>query len=238
MTTRIKTVGCNFAKLVPDPKHAAAIEDAVRRVHKCTILATELLNLHVRDRLANHGGAGLDRVFDANWLLNAYNEVTAGRGAPKVDADLRAVRDRWMPAFEPVDRQGLTQILLYECRNLAAIGSTNVWRHFQRRLLGHVRNALALDEDAYKALTKDERRARRLDLMRVAEDLARTEGGAGRRASRRSSRSSACTSASPRCTAGTTSAPSCSRTARGASSPGGRRRRATGATRRPSAWGS
>lgn len=176
MAERIKTVGCSFAKLVPDPEHAAAIEGTVNRVHRCTILATELLNLLVRDRLANHGGAGLDRVFDANWLLNAYNEVTAGRGSPKVDADLRAVRDRCMPAFEPVNRQGLTQILMYECRNLAAVGSTNVWRHFQRRLLGHVRHALALGEDAYKALTKDERRARRLDLMRVSEDLARPTG--------------------------------------------------------------
>ena len=71
MTTRTKTVGCSFAKLVPDPTHAAAIEHAVQRVHQCTILATELLNLHVRDRLANHGGGGLERVFDANWLLRA-----------------------------------------------------------------------------------------------------------------------------------------------------------------------
>jgi hypothetical protein len=50
MTARAgtRTVACNFAKLVPDATHAAAIEDAVHSVHRCTILAAELLNLHVR----------------------------------------------------------------------------------------------------------------------------------------------------------------------------------------------
>jgi len=39
------TVGCRLAHLVPDRTHAAAIEDAVTRVHRTTFLATELANL-------------------------------------------------------------------------------------------------------------------------------------------------------------------------------------------------
>ena len=35
-----------------------------------------LLLLHVRDRLANHGGASLAEVFRSNWLLSAYHAVT------------------------------------------------------------------------------------------------------------------------------------------------------------------
>ena len=35
-----------------------------------------LLRLHVRDRLANHGGASLAAVFRSNWLLSAYHAVT------------------------------------------------------------------------------------------------------------------------------------------------------------------
>ena len=42
------TVGCRLAHLVPDRTHAAAIEDAVTRVHRATFLATELANLHLR----------------------------------------------------------------------------------------------------------------------------------------------------------------------------------------------
>jgi len=79
----LRTVGVSFAKLVPDEGHVVAIRDAVDRVHKATLLATELLNLYVRDRLQNHAGSGLDLVCDANWLLNAFNEVTRGRGKTK-----------------------------------------------------------------------------------------------------------------------------------------------------------
>ena len=96
---KLRTVGVPFARLVPDAAHAKAIGDAVHSVNGATRLATELLNLHVRERLENHGGEGLNDVFDANWLLNAYNEVTFARGKPKVVDELRATRDAHMPAF-------------------------------------------------------------------------------------------------------------------------------------------
>jgi hypothetical protein len=67
-----------------------------------------------------------------------------------------------MPAFTSVDRQGITQILAYECRNLAAVASTNIWMHFRRRLLAHVRRALAISDAEFDSLSKDQRRARRL----------------------------------------------------------------------------
>ena len=73
---RAYTVTCALAKAVPDATHLVAIRDAVRRVHACTMLATELLNLHVRDRLEHHDGTGLERLFDQNWLLNAYQAVS------------------------------------------------------------------------------------------------------------------------------------------------------------------
>ena len=170
---RLRTVGVPFARLVPDAAHAKAIGDTVERVHRATLNATELLGLHARDRLANHGGEGLEGLFDANWLLNAYYEVTFARGKPRVVEELRATRDAHMPAFEAVDRSGLGQVLRYECRNLAAVASNNVWMHFRRRVLGHVRLKLALDDAAFNALTKEERRARRLALMQVADDLLR-----------------------------------------------------------------
>lgn len=170
---KLRTVGVAFVRLVPDAAHAAAIRDAVDRTHHTTLLATELLNLYVRDRLANHGGGGLADVFNANWLLNAYNEVTFARGKPKVFGELRATRDAHMPAFEAVDRTGLSQVFKYECRNLAAVASNNVWMHLRRRVLSHVKLKLALDDAAFAALTKEQRRARRLALMQVADDLLR-----------------------------------------------------------------
>ena len=55
------------------------------------ILATELLNLHVRRCFEEFGGEGLSDVFSANWIYNVYNEVTVGNGAPKVVAELREI---------------------------------------------------------------------------------------------------------------------------------------------------
>ena len=168
-----RTVACNFEPLVPDEAHKAAIRDAVHRTHKATILATELLNLHVRRCLQERSGVGLDHILTPNWLLNAYNEVTTGRVPTKVMPELRDTRDRFMPPFEAVDRRGLTQVLAYECRNLATVAANNVWMHFQRRVLAHVRLAFKLDAEAYGALSKDEKRTRHLHLLQVAEDVCR-----------------------------------------------------------------
>ena len=161
---RAYTVSCALAKAVLDPEHLAAIRDAVARVHACTYHATDLLNLYIRDRLENHNGTGLEGVFTANWLLNACNAVSAAatKRVGKVDAGVQTVFDAHMRGtLTPPARAGLTQALVYECINLAAVGSTNVWMHFRKRVLAYARTAHALDEDAYKlALSKDARRAR------------------------------------------------------------------------------
>ena len=78
-----------------------------------------------------------------------------------------------MPAFEPVDRSGLTQILAYECRNLATVASNNVWMHFQKRLLAHVRHSFRLSDDQYNDLSKEAKLERTRSLFKVAYDLSR-----------------------------------------------------------------
>jgi hypothetical protein len=173
MTSRTRTVGVAFEKLIPDEGHRRKIRDAVERAHRATLLATELINFYVRHRLEYHAGAGLETVFDSNWLLNVYNEVTAGPRKTKLVPELRDVVNKHMPKFEPVDRSGISQILAYECINLAAVGTTNVWMHFRRRVLSHVKACFALSKEQYDALTKDQKRARRLELMQVASDLLR-----------------------------------------------------------------
>ena len=176
---RTYTVGCSFDKLIPDEAHRTALRDAVSRVHKSTILATELLNLHVR-RCIESGTGDLEVIFHSNWLLNAYNEVSRGKSTTRVDDELRRTCDMYMPPFVPVDRQGLTQTFAYECRNLAAVGSTNVWLHFQRRVQTYVKLHHTIDRETYNALTKDKRRQRYLHLLQVAEDICRPNAEANR----------------------------------------------------------
>ena len=47
----VRTVGCALTKLIPNPVHLQKIRDAVATTHKATILATELLNMHIRRTL-------------------------------------------------------------------------------------------------------------------------------------------------------------------------------------------
>ena len=169
-------VTANLKKVVPDQEHAAALKDAVLRTHLSTLHATELLNLYVRDRIENHGGTGLDGVFTQNWLLNAYYVVSKAetKRVPKVDSTLQAVFDAHMAGtFDLPSRAALVQTLNYECVNLAAVGSTNVWKHFQARVLKHTRTRFALADADYKKLSKEERRKRKLAVMQAASDLTR-----------------------------------------------------------------
>ena len=168
------TVHCALARLVPDARHVEAFQDAVVRVTQATTRATELLNLYVRDRLEHHGGAGLESMFKPNWLLGAYHAVTATtKRTAHPDPALAAVAEQYMQGAEKPDRTGLTQCLTYECINLAAVGSTNVWKHFRARVLKHVQTSFALGDVAYKQLSKEDKRRRRLALLQVGDDLCR-----------------------------------------------------------------
>ena len=145
------TVGCTLRKLVPDETHIHALQDAVLRTHCATILVTQLLNLHVRRALAKCDDVA--SVFDRNWLMKAYQEVTVSNNkskAPTVDAELRTAR-ALMPAFTPVDRKGLTQMLMHECTNLAAVAKNNVWMHYVARVRAHVFRQLTLTACEYAA---------------------------------------------------------------------------------------
>ena len=141
---RTYTVGCSFEKLVPEEGHKQTIRDAVSRTHRATILATELLNLHVRRCIEEHDGEGIELTLSSNWLINVYYEVTIGKPYRVVD-DLRYTRDMCMPSFEPVDRKGLSQILQYECINLAAVAQNNIWMHFHNRISAYVKTQLKLN---------------------------------------------------------------------------------------------
>ena len=170
----VRTVGCSLEKLIPDPSHLHKIRGAVAATHKATILASELLNMHIRRKLDADPTSDLGCCFSANWLLNAYNEVTVGKRKVKVDAELRATRDACMPPFFPPDRTGVTQCLLYDARNLATVATTGVWMHFHKRILSHVRRVFAFNEEMYNALSKDQKRHRKLELMQMASDLCRS----------------------------------------------------------------
>lgn len=170
----VRTVGCALSKLIIDPLHLIKIQDTVCIAHKATILASELLNMHIRRMLDTDANADLSCCFKANWVLHAYNEVTSTKNSKgKFDPELRTTREKCMPPFHPPERGATQQCLLYDARNLAAVAATNVWMHFSERILSHVRMTFALDENTYRALGKVEKRQRKLEMMQMASDICR-----------------------------------------------------------------
>jgi hypothetical protein len=99
----VRTVGCALAKLIPNAEHLDLIRGAVARVHKATIFATELLNLHIRRLLVADIHADLKDCFSANWVLNAYNVVTYSGRKVKVVPELQDTKRQFMPPFDPPD---------------------------------------------------------------------------------------------------------------------------------------
>lgn len=133
------TVCASLRKVVPNEEHLRILEDAVHRVHRITIDATELLTLHVTRCL--EGGLPLPQI-DQNFVKVVMMEVSAGRGVrTKLDPQLTATRELLMPSLEPVDRQRLDQLLMAQSISIAASFCTNLWKHFPRRLFRYVKLA-------------------------------------------------------------------------------------------------
>jgi hypothetical protein len=154
-------------------QHLQGIRAAVAATHKATILVTELLNMHLRRKIAAAPDSDLGCFFDNNWLLNAYNAVTMGKRKVHIDPELQQTLKQCMPPFDAPDRTGIQQCLLYDARNLVTVAANNVWMHFHKRVLSHVRGVFALSKDAYAALTRDERKRRKLELMQIAADVCK-----------------------------------------------------------------
>ena len=167
----VRTVGCSLEKLVPLPEHIDRIRSAVSATHKATILATELLNMHLRKCLEQDPTQDLSSFFNGSWLLNAYNEVTYGKRSVKVVPELRATKMEYMPHFNAPDRTGIQQCLLYDARNLATVAATTIWLHFQPRVLSHVRRVFDIEASEYSSLSKEEKRKHKLEVLQVASDM-------------------------------------------------------------------
>lgn len=135
----IRTVGCRLDRLVLDDGHLQAIRHAVNRVHKATILVTELLNMHIRRCLELRIPID-EHIFQGNWIMKAYYLVTIGGREPIHDSALQATCVAYMPTFDPPRRDGLTQVLKYDADNLGTVGKTNVWKHFHSRIFRYVRH--------------------------------------------------------------------------------------------------
>ena len=100
----VRTVGCNVCKLVPDATIVTDIRTAVDRAQVATVQACLLLNIHVRRCLDSN--LTLEHIFDGNWIIKAFYEVTDGDGDPQRDPELTQTAER-LPNVTRVSRRGM-----------------------------------------------------------------------------------------------------------------------------------
>ena len=167
---REHVISTNLENVMADEGHLYLVRDAVERVHRITIDATELLSLHLTRCLEE----GLSvPIVDANYMKVVMMEVSRSGGEDKrrrVDDALAETRTRFMPELGRVDRSKLDQMLMAQSISLHASFNTNLGLHFRKRVSRYVKLHFPRPEER---LSSEEHRKRKLQLMRIASDLCK-----------------------------------------------------------------
>ena len=132
------TVVCTrLRKVIPDETHIRIISDAVDRVHRITIDATELLTMHLTRCMAENLPVP---TITKDYVKMVMMEVSVGSGTrTKMDEELTRTRTVCMPDLTPIFRTKIDQILMAQSISIAASFQTNLWMHFPKRLARYVR---------------------------------------------------------------------------------------------------
>lgn len=167
-----RTICCSAHKAIPDAEIRADLQVVVARAHRIGILASEVVNIHVRQQLEWHGSCPA-HIFDKNWCIHAMRAVSSIRGAPPVVHPTLQDAIATIPHFQPVQGAGLTQLLQFSATNMAATARNNVWMHFRRRISKNVR---LLFDESDRPRGKEQRRAHAIRCARIAASICALPG--------------------------------------------------------------
>ena len=156
-------------KVVPSVNHTKTIQEAVHRVHRIVLDATELMALHLSRCLES--GIVLPHI-DANWIKMLMMEVSKSdskRKRERLDDEVSETVEACMPTLKQTDRKNLDNIMMEESRSLAACFDVNLWFHFRKRMKRFVRWSHPLDANA----TKEQKKLHALQMYKVTSDLCK-----------------------------------------------------------------
>ena len=163
-----RVIAVGIRKVVPQLLHQVRIEDAVNRIHRITIDATELVALHIARCI--HSNIRLPTV-SKDYYKMAMMMVTEGNGNLKnVDAELLNTRNT-MKNMQPVSRVNLDQLMMAQSISLAAAFNTNLHFHFRKRVARYVRLLRQPEPD-----TTEEGKVRKLENLQIASDVCKGKG--------------------------------------------------------------
>lgn len=166
------TVVCRLDKVLADRAHPAILADAAERAHNATRLAQRLLHFHLLRCLEI--GTPLPAFGHEHWARKAWYAVTRAKqtgSGKQSDPALTATFEACMPGTTPVDSTRLSDVVEFEVRRYAATASTNIYRHFAKRVQKHVRSVFRMEKEAFAALTSPQKLACKTRLAKIAFDL-------------------------------------------------------------------
>ena len=174
----VRVVGCQLHKIVRTEAHLTALRDGVERVHRVTVLATELLNLHLRRCLER--GDPLPDVFSGNWAYQAWVAVSTMNG--KVNATLQASHTAQQTlhgnAWTGVSGARAAQLFVLAANQYTTVAATNVWMHLRKRIGAYVNMTFHIDKDELAQMPREARTAAKVRKKRLHWDVCRMDSEA------------------------------------------------------------
>ena len=170
-----RTFAQSCKTLLPNAIHLEKVQDAVVRMNKIRMLASELLTLHIQ-RCLNHS-IPLPK-FTQTWCKQLFKEVsrvTKGyeRDTSQTDdAELTQTNHLYMKDIEKPSRSYMSQMLNGEAILLKTVIETNIKRHYKKRLLRFVRWTFHTSEVC--VLSPEEYKTHKLNMLQITSDLCRS----------------------------------------------------------------
>eukprot|EP00966_Prymnesium_polylepis_P200911 4655625-Prymnesium_polylepis.1 len=177
-----RTVACRLNQLVHSNDSLTVIEEAVQRVHRTVIHASEAIALLVHQDIET--GTPLDAMLPlgAHGTVDAmFRAVVSGRRGSTADSPQKAAQDRVLGAFRRihgaeatlVDGTGLGQLLKYESQFWIATLKTGICVHYRKRVHRYCKLRLRLSDAEYGALDKEGKKAHTRRVLCVTTDVCR-----------------------------------------------------------------
>ena len=168
MAPRYKTIAVNLKKFIDEIPLQNVLKDVVTRMHKITMLTSELMVIHILRCLEN--SLPIPKIDD-KWVKMVMMEVTSGNGTRRrTDTELSMSKNS-MPAFQAVDRTALDNIMMKAAIMCAACFKTNITTHFRKRIQKFV-NWTFNPKDGPR-LQKAEYKAYKLQLFKIGNDICK-----------------------------------------------------------------
>ena len=177
-----RVVACRLKQLMHTDNSLAVIEEAVQRVHRVVIYASEAIALLVHEDV--EAGVALDALLPIgeHGIADAmFRAVVSGRQGSVADSPHRAAQERVLEAFHRihgtgatlVDGTGLGQLLKFESRFWITTLKTGICVHYRNRVKRYCQLRLRLPDAEYDALSKEGKKAHTRRVLCVTTDVCR-----------------------------------------------------------------